>query len=81
MSDLKSCARVHVSILCMGQYLRNSRNPLVTEIRILAGTLDRPEIIEKCESADVAQTLVYTSSTPTHTNNNEQVRMVPGINT
>jgi hypothetical protein len=49
-----------------------------SQIRILAGALDRPEIMEKCESADVAQSLVYTSSTPTHTNKGEQTCMLPG---
>jgi hypothetical protein len=43
-----------------------------SQIRILAGALDRSEIMEKCESAGVAQSLVYTSSTPTHTNYGEQ---------
>ena len=51
-----------------------------SQIRILAGALDRPEIMEKCESAGVVQSLVYTSSTPTHTNGGEQPRNIVEAN-
>jgi hypothetical protein len=45
-----------------------------SQIRILAGALDRPEIMEKCERVGVAVRLKYTSSTPTCTNYGEQSR-------